>query len=140
MTPSAGLSVLLVEDSRLDVALLRAVLAEPLAQGALHLTHAGALTEALALVARERYDCILLDLGLPDGQGLGSLPAMRASAPEAAIVVLTGLDSQAHAQAALKAGAQDYLVKGQYEAGPLLARLRQAVEQRRQAGFRGGEA
>ncbi|HEX4895612.1 MAG TPA: response regulator [Solimonas sp.] len=140
MSLPGTLSVLLVEDSRLDVALFRAVLADALQSGELRLDEAGALSEALARLAEGTYDCILLDLGLPDGRGLDSLPLVRAAAPTAAVVVLTGLDSEAHARAALRAGAQDYLVKGQYQAGVLLQRLRQAVADARRTGFRPPEA
>jgi DNA-binding response OmpR family regulator len=76
-------------------------------------------------------DIILLDLGLPDSQGLDTLRRVRDHAGEVPIVVLTMLDNEETGLNALKEGAQDYLVKGQMN-GPLIARsLRYAIERGR---------
>src|SRR5580692_5377914 len=75
--------------------------------------------------------CVLLDLGLPDSQGLNGLRQLLQLEPEAAIVVLTGEASEHLGQQAVRAGAQDYLVKGEVD-GPMLDRvIRYAVERRR---------
>jgi len=75
--------------------------------------------------------CVLLDLGLPDSQGLNGLRQLLQLEPEAAIVVLTGQASEHLGEQAVRAGAQDYLVKGEV-AGPMLNRvIRYAVERRR---------
>src|SRR6516164_5476196 len=74
---------------------------------------------------------VLLDLGLPDSQGLQGLRQLLRIEPEAAIVVLTGVASEHLGEQAVRAGAQDYLVKGEV-AGPGLHRvIRYAVERRR---------
>lgn len=88
---------------------------------------AGALTSQIS--------CVLLDLGLPDAKdspdGLGALHDLLEIAPTVPVLVLTGLDDEARGAAALSAGAQDYLVKGQVD-GEILARaVRYAVERRR---------
>jgi two-component sensor histidine kinase len=76
-------------------------------------------------------DIILLDLGLPDSQGLDTLRRVRDHAREVPIVVLTMLDNEETGLNALKDGAQDYLVKGQMN-GPLIVRsLRYAIERSR---------
>jgi diguanylate cyclase (GGDEF)-like protein/PAS domain S-box-containing protein len=75
-------------------------------------------------------DIILLDLGLPDAQGLESIRRARAVAPQVPLVVLTALDDESMAAQALQAGAQDYLIKGQIDARGLLRALRYAVERK----------
>jgi serine phosphatase RsbU (regulator of sigma subunit) len=103
----------LLQDSELDVRLLRA----------------RTLEEGLGQLAAN-VDCILLDLGLPDGVGVDSVSRVRAAAPWIAVIVFTGLDEGAAGEAAMEAGAQDYLVKGKVD-GSLLARaIRYAVGRR----------
>ena len=70
------------------------------------------LAEARARAASTAIDCVLLDLDLPDAQGLDGLRALRAAAPDLAVLVLTGLDDERRGVEAVAAGAQDYLVKG----------------------------
>ena len=96
----------------------------------MELTRARTLAEA-AGAGLAGFDCVLLDLDLPDAQGLDGLRDLRALAPELAVLVLTGLDDERRGVEAVAAGAQDYLVKGT-TSGVLLARsLRYAVERRR---------
>ena len=87
----------------------------------------GAARERLA---DEPVDCVLLDLSLPDAQGLEALAGVRAAAPDAPVVVLTGMPQDALALQALDAGAQDYLIKGETP-GPVLVRsIRYAIDRR----------
>jgi serine phosphatase RsbU (regulator of sigma subunit) len=75
--------------------------------------------------------CVVLDLGLPDADGLAALHRLRAAAPGVPMLVLTGLSDTARGLEAVAAGAQDYLVKGRVD-GELLARsIRYAVERQR---------
>jgi diguanylate cyclase (GGDEF)-like protein/PAS domain S-box-containing protein len=113
--------LLLVEDNPGDARLLREMINE---QG-LHRMH---LTRATCI--REAVDMILLDLGLPDSQGLDAVRRARAAAPRVPLVVLTGLDDEAVATQALQEGAQDYLVKGQIDPRGLLRAMRYAVERK----------
>src|SRR4051794_39915686 len=64
---------------------------------------------AAALPYIDKVDCALVDLGLPDAQGLSALNALTASAPDVAIVVLTGLNDRRRGIESLGEGAQDYL-------------------------------
>ena len=74
---------------------------------------------------------MLLDLSLPDSQGLETLDEVRAGAPDVPVVVLTGNADEALGFEAVKRGAQDCLVKG-FPDGKTLARvLRYAIERRR---------
>ena len=88
------------------------------------------MSEAEKHLAAQEFDIILLDLGLPDAEGLGAVRRARAAAPSVPLVVLTGLDDESLAVQALQEGAQDYLVKGQIEARGLLRALRYAIERK----------
>jgi diguanylate cyclase (GGDEF)-like protein/PAS domain S-box-containing protein len=94
------------------------------------LTHVECMSDAEKHLALCVVDIILLDLGLPDAQGLGAVRRARAIAPRIPLVVLTSLDDGALAAQALQEGAQDYLIKGQIEARGLLRALRYAVERK----------
>lgn len=121
------LRVLLVEDDEGDAFLVRELLAE--AAAPVDLTVATSLADARANVAG--VDCVLLDLGLPDAQGLDGLRSVLRLASRAAVCVLTGLHDEHLGVAAVGEGAQDYLVKGNVD-GVLLSRaLRYAVERKR---------
>src|SRR5579863_1766154 len=86
--------------------------------------------EAENHLAGHSVDIILLDLGLPDAQGLGAVRRARAAAPAVPLVVLTGLDDESLATQTLQEGAQDYLIKGEVEPRGLLRALRYAVERK----------
>jgi DNA-binding response OmpR family regulator len=87
------------------------------------------LGEALRSLAGDNsFDSVLLDLGLPDSQGLDTLERVRAKAPSVPVVVLTGLaDEMASAEAA-RMGAYDYLVKGRVDLNVLVRTIRYASE------------
>jgi diguanylate cyclase (GGDEF)-like protein/PAS domain S-box-containing protein len=121
--------LLLVEDNPADVRLLREMFRE---QNSLRteLTQVETMRAAEEHLAGCTTDIILLDLGLPDAQGLESIRRARAVAPHVPLVVLTALDDESIAAKALQAGAQDYLIKGQIDARGLLRALRYAVERK----------
>jgi diguanylate cyclase (GGDEF)-like protein/PAS domain S-box-containing protein len=121
--------LLLVEDDAGDARLLREMFSEQGSQNT-ELTHAETMSEAEKHLGQRVFDIILLDLGLPDAQGLGAVRRARAMAPRIPLVVLTGLDDESLAAQALQEGAQDYLVKGQIEARGLLRALRYAIERK----------
>ncbi|TAM60586.1 response regulator [bacterium] len=118
--------VLLIEDNPADAALVRAFLS--VSQPPVQTEHVARLADALALLARGAYDAVLLDLSLPDCQGLDSIARVRAVAPHQAIVILSGHGEEALATAAVQAGAQDYLIKGHVDELMLQRALRYAVE------------
>ena len=126
MTGYEQVRVLLVEDDDGDALLTSELLDE--AGAAVALQRARSLAEAELLVSGAA--CVLLDLGLPDSQGLFGLGRLLAREPEAAIVVLTGMADEHLGRQAVRAGAQDYLVKGEV-AGDMLHRvIRYAIERR----------
>jgi diguanylate cyclase (GGDEF)-like protein/PAS domain S-box-containing protein len=119
--------LLLVEDNPGDARLLREMFTDEGSNNT-ELTHVVSMQDAERHLAERAYDIILLDLGLPDAQGLGAIRRTRAAAPRIPLVVITGSDDESLATQALQEGAQDYLVKGQIDARGLLRALRYAVE------------
>jgi DNA-binding NarL/FixJ family response regulator len=105
--------VLVIEDDPGDALLAQEYLAEEPGEFVVHWSKT--LAEGLAAISAET-SCVLLDLGLPDSQGVSALEAVRKVAPRVPVVVLTGYAERAAGVEAVAAGAQDYLVKG--EAGP----------------------
>ncbi|MFO1533295.1 MAG: ATP-binding protein [Thermoplasmatota archaeon] len=91
----------------------------------------GSLHECVQALAAGGFDCILLDLGLPDGQDVESVRRVMAAAPGVPIVVLTGQEGGSVADRMLQEGAQDYLEKAQLEPGSLERSLRHAVDRGR---------
>ena len=122
-------TLLVVEDNLGDARLLREMFNE---QGShkTELVNVVSMTEAEKCIARRMFDIILLDLGLPDAQGLEAVRRTHAAAPRVPLVILTGLDDESVAAQALQRGAQDYLIKGQIEPRGLFRALRYAVERK----------
>jgi signal transduction histidine kinase len=122
--------VLLVEDNPGDARLLREMFNE---DGSIEVDLAcvSFMSEAERHLATCTADIILLDLGLPDAQGLAAIRRARLAAPDIPLVVLTGMDDEALAAQSLQEGAQDYLIKGQIETRGLLRALRYAGERKR---------
>src|ERR1700732_237905 len=122
-----ALQVLVVEDNAGDARLLRQMFSKE-KSGSFELTHLLRMSEAVVHLAKGGVDIILLDLGLPDGHGLDTVRRAHAVAPGVPVIVLTGLDDEALAAAAMTEGAQDYLIKGQIENRALPRALRHAIE------------
>jgi diguanylate cyclase (GGDEF)-like protein/PAS domain S-box-containing protein len=121
--------LLLVEDNAGDARLIREMFNEQSANDT-QLIRVGTMSEAEECLVEHPIDIILLDLGLPDSQGLEAVRRAHAAAPHVPLVVLTGLDDESLAGNALQVGAQDYLIKGQIETKGLLRALRYAVERK----------
>jgi CheY-like chemotaxis protein len=121
--------LLLVEDNPADACLLREMLNEA---GSRHseLTHVQRMSDAERHLLKHGVDIVLLDLGLPDAEGLGAVRRAHVAAPHVPLVVLTGLDDETLGTQALQEGAQDYLIKGEIETRGLLRALRYAVERK----------
>jgi diguanylate cyclase (GGDEF)-like protein/PAS domain S-box-containing protein len=123
-------TVLLVEDNLGDARLLREIFNDYSSRHLIELTHVESMREAEIHLAKRNTHVILLDLGLPDAQGLWAVLRAHAIAPRVPLVVLTGLEDDTLALQALQNGAQDYLVKGQIEGRSLLRALRHAFERK----------
>jgi two-component system cell cycle response regulator len=118
-------NILLIEDSLSDAQLVRLLLrSEP------HyaVTTATRIARGTAYLAQNRFDLVLLDLSLPDGEGIDALRRVRCAARNVPIVALDDRHDEALAIQALREGAQDYLSKGQIDRSLLLRVLRYACE------------
>ena len=120
--------LLLVEDSEADAELATDCLAGPSHGPAFTLVHVERLEAAIAHLSLSEVDCVLLDLSLPDSKGLKGVRALRRAAPDVPIVVLTGLDDSAVGETAVRNGAQDFLVKSEFNAVTLRRSLLYAIE------------
>lgn len=120
----------MVEDNPGDARLMQEAVHE--ARGRrIVLTHVDTLGKGLAKLDHERFDLVMLDLSLPDADGLETLVKMHERAPGVPIVVLTGHDDEALAIRAMREGAQDYLVKGQVNGNLVVRAMRYATERKR---------
>jgi len=130
---SQVLYVLLVEDDIDYSALLRRRLMGSLNQdnGQIFVVaQASLLREAIDYSIAHPVDVIVLDLNLTDTAGLDTLVRIQQAAPQAAIIVLTGRDDQTLASQALRLGAQDYLVKGNFNTELLVRAIRYAIDRK----------
>ena len=123
------LSILLAEDDPADAVLTRELLADSALASTVRCVSTA--QEAARAVRAGGVDCLVLDLHLPDLHGIGALGSWLSSLPPTAVVVMTGLDDRDAGLAAVRAGAQDYLVKGQVEAEWFGRAIRYAVQRQR---------
>lgn len=125
------LHVLAVEDSPADTRLLWETLKDAGPQARIEMSFTCSLAEAEKAVKTGSYDCVLLDLNLPDATGADNVQRLRAANPRQTIVVMTGLDSEESALGSMQRGAQDYLVKGRVNGVELVRTIRRAMERNR---------
>jgi signal transduction histidine kinase len=121
--------IVLIEDDPGDALMVSRALRKQ-GQFPYSLVHFASLDDFLALPRSSSDEVILLDLYLPGYQGLEALREVLSAAPDAAIVVLTGLDDSDVAVSALEAGAQDYLVKLNVNPHEICRAIRYAVGRR----------
>jgi CheY-like chemotaxis protein len=135
------LNILLVEDNPGDIRLLQEILRE-VTTTRCQITPVMTLADAIGQLSIETqakaefsfnppFDIILLDLSLPDSQGIDSFLTLRDRSHNIPIVVLTGLNDETLALLAMQQGAQDYLIKGQVDRNLLLRSIRYAIERER---------
>lgn len=119
--------VLMIEDNENDMLMIRDALAE---KNRYELKWTADLASALNCLSLGHYDVILLDLGLPDSQGVQSVQKLNVAFPQIPIVVLTGLEDELEGLSAIRQGAQDYLVKEQVHPGVIRRVIRYAIERK----------
>jgi diguanylate cyclase (GGDEF)-like protein len=129
MIASSIKALLLVEDNHGDVRLLREMFNDQ-SRHPITLHHAETVAEAEQFLSTHVFDMVLLDLGLPDAQGLEAVRRIHSAAPAMSLVILTAHDDERLACQAMQEGAQDYLIKGQIEAAGLLRALSYAAERK----------
>ena len=132
MTDQPPIHLLLIEDNPGDARLVQEDLADASGSQRFKFDHAATLASGLKLVEEQGApDIVLLDLSLPDSFGLETLARWQLSVPSLPVIVLTGSDDEALAVAAVREGAQDYLVKGRIDGGLLVHSIRYAIERKR---------
>ncbi len=129
------MQVLLVEDQESETLLIKRLLAHsPHTQFVVD--HAVSLGDAIEMMSEVEYDVCLLDLGLPDGQGIDSLHQVRAIDARLPIVVLTGNEDESLGILAIETGAQDFMAKDNVSALLLTRSLRYAMaRQKKMLGY-----
>jgi phosphoserine phosphatase RsbU/P len=126
--PNNPTHVLLIEDNQGDADLVRLRLVESASD--LEVSYADRLSTGLAALAVELPAVVLLDLNLPDSRGADTFHEVLERAPHVPVVVLSGRDDEQLAIAAIHHGAQDYLVKGQFDGRQLGRAMRYALERK----------
>ncbi|HAY39205.1 MAG TPA: hypothetical protein DCY53_07570 [Desulfobacteraceae bacterium] len=124
-----SIKILLIEDNPGDIRLIRELLSES-QRSSVDITVSERLSDGRSALVNQEFDVVLLDLTLPDSQGIETLRKVYPDAPHAAVVVLTGLDDEETALTSLREGAQDYLVKDRMDPDALWRTIRYSLERK----------
>lgn len=127
---SSKIHILLIEDNETDALLVQSDLQQAMGDQ-ITLVHTERLNSALELIRRHSFDLILSDLTLPDSDGITTINQLREHAASIPIAVLSFRNDEKLAIKAIKAGAQDYLVKGSLTEGVLARVIRYSIERKR---------
>ncbi|MBZ8180187.1 diguanylate cyclase domain-containing protein [Oscillatoria salina] len=130
LTSNQSLKILLVEDEAADADLIGELLGD-VYHTRFELKAVARLEQAIEFLQLEQFEVILLDLSLPDSKGLDTLIKVKEQVKTIPVVVLTALNDENLAIEAVRAGAQDYLVKGKFSEDLLIRSLRYAIERQR---------
>jgi signal transduction histidine kinase len=129
ITATSTLKILLIEDNLAEARLLQEFIKLTKSQN-FSLVHVQKLQDGINQLNSEKYDIILLDLTLPDSQGLSSIPKLLQQNPSNPIIVLTNTNDEELAIEAVRQGAQDYLVKRHVNPDILVRSCRYAIERK----------
>lgn len=127
MVNKSDLRVLLVEDNDPDARFINEVM-KSASFRQIDIIRASFLKDAVALAKKEKFDIVLLDLGLPDSGGLDTVKNFVAEIKDTPVIIMTALNDEAMAINALHNGAQDYLIKGQVEENTISRAIHYAIE------------
>ncbi len=123
------IEILLFEDNPGDSGLIEEILEE--SNNLYELNVVESLEEGLDVLNNGHFDIILLDLGLPDSDGISTLIDVNKISPNTPIIVLTGLNDEELGILAMKRGAQDYLIKKEIDGKLLKRSIRYAIERKK---------
>ena len=129
--PGRRLSLLLVEDDRGDALLVEEQIADVAGTADIDLAWVQSISAAERSLIESRPDCVLLDLNLPDADGIDALHRLGKLDPAVPIIVLTGLNDEHFGVSAVASGAQDYLVKGRVDPEMLRRAVVYSIERKR---------
>ncbi|MFA5499765.1 MAG: diguanylate cyclase [Candidatus Omnitrophota bacterium] len=121
------IKILLIEDNKAEAEIIQKMLGFPFGTK-FEVINAVTLTEGLELIEKNIFDTILLDLSLPDSIGLDTFGRVHAHAPKTPVIVITGYMDESQALMAFQKGAQDYLIKGQFDGDLLRRSIRYSIE------------
>ncbi|MEN6351161.1 MAG: diguanylate cyclase [Syntrophomonas sp.] len=124
------MKIMIIEDNPGDIRLIYEMLREN-SNFIFQLEPAEKLSLGLEILSEKTVDLILLDIGLPDSQGISSYINVHRQVPDIPIIILTGLEDEDLAMQAVQQGAQDYLNKGELSSNLLVRTIRYAVERNR---------
>jgi len=128
-TPIPPLDILVVDDNPDDAFWLQCQLER---EGEIKVTVAESLMETLQMIAKQRFGIIILDLGLPDSEGLETLKKVQEQDTQTPIIAVTGLQqNEGIGNDAVKQGAQEFLVKGDITTHGLLQAIMHAIERKK---------
>ncbi len=120
--------ILLIEDNLADIRLIKELLSDTKLDA--NLKCANSLSKAIKYLEEETFDIILLDLGLPDSQGIKTFSRINSIVPKVPIIILTGTNDDDLSIQAIREGAQDYLIKGLVDTSILKSALRHSIERK----------
>lgn len=121
------IKVLIVEDNPGDIVLIESML-NSIVDVPFKVTTAGRLDDGLKFLLKDKFDIIMLDLCLPDSEGIDTFNIMKYNAPNIPIIVLTGLKNDIFAVSAVGRGAHDYLVKDEVDSEHLVRSITNAID------------
>ena len=121
------LKILLLEDSQIQAMFILKLLEEA-GNNNFETTHVITLAASLKEIKDHKFDIILLDLNVPDSESLNTLHTIRPVASDSVIIILSADDNEELALEAVKSGAQDYLVKGKFDANLLKRSIYYGIE------------
>jgi len=124
------IKILLIEDNPGDARLIQEMLSE-IKDTKFNFSCVDRLSKGLEFLTKGDIDIVLLDLSLPDSQGLDTFLKLHQTVPDIAVIVFTGLDDSTIGVKAVQEGAQDYLVKGKVDSDLLFRSIRYAIERHR---------
>lgn len=130
MIARGRIRVLLIMHDAGDADFIRGALSETKGVS-IEVEHSFGLTSGIERLAKEKFDIVLSDLGLPDSHDIEVFIRIHALYPHTPIIVLTGLNDEELALKAVRSGAQDYLVKGRFDGNALLQSIRYSVERQK---------
>lgn len=128
------IKLLIIEDNQADYRIIEELLKET-EFSEFNITHRTKLEDGLKQLEHTNFDIVLLDLNLPDSNGLNTFHKILSKRPELPIIILTGLSDEEMGVNMIKQGAQDYLVKGEFTGKNLVRSIHYAIERKKLEGL-----